>query len=200
MLSLNSFNGGRPVQQAPTFGRRGAQQPSAPVEVTHANTRNANAYIDEARPSRAPAKQSFIVWLLTSFEGRIRRSHYWLAYIGLSIFVVVGENIVRAAFPHYPTTLQMIRDPAIVFDDSIANLVPAMLILLVAVPALYMRAAVTTKRWHDRGRTGWFTIFSYVPLLTLWPFIELGFFDGKPGENRFGQSPKSPGVDLDVFS
>jgi uncharacterized membrane protein YhaH (DUF805 family) len=138
--------------------------------------------------------------LLTSFEGRIRRLHYWTAYVSLSIFVFAGDAAIRAAFPRYPTTLEMIRNPTIMFDDSTANLVPALLMMLVTIPALYMRAAVITKRWHDRDRTGWFTIFNYVPLVNLWPFIELGFFDGKPGENRFGQSPKSPAVDLEVFS
>jgi uncharacterized membrane protein YhaH (DUF805 family) len=91
------------------------------------------------------------VWLLTSFEGRIRRLHYWLAYIGISVFVIVAEGAVRAIFPHYPTTLQMIANPAIMFDDSTANLVPAMLMLLVSVPAVYMRVAVIAKRWHDRA-------------------------------------------------
>jgi uncharacterized membrane protein YhaH (DUF805 family) len=187
-------------QQASTFGRRGVQQPSAPVKVTQSSTGYSSAHVYEAKASRTPARQSYIVWLLTSFDGRIRRLHYWAAYIGISIFAVAGEAAIRAAFPNYPTTLQMIRDPAIMFDDSIAHLVPAMLMLLVTIPAVYMRAAVITKRWHDRGRTGWFTIFNYVPLVNLWPFIELGFFDGQPGENRFGQSPKSPAMDLEVFS
>ena len=187
-------------QQAPTFGRRGVQQPSGPVKVTHSSTAYSSAHIDQAQASRTPASQSFIVWLLTSFEGRTRRRHYWLAYIGISIVVLAAEAAIRAAFPHYPTSLQLILNPAIMFDDSTANLAPAMLMLLVTVPAIYVRAAVITKRWHDRGKTGWLTILTYVPLVSIWPFIELGFFDGQPGENRFGQSPKDPAVDLEVFS
>jgi uncharacterized membrane protein YhaH (DUF805 family) len=36
--------------------------------------------------------------------------------------------------------------------------------------------------------------------LNLWPFIELGFFDSQPGENRFGPSPKDTALDVEVFT
>jgi uncharacterized membrane protein YhaH (DUF805 family) len=188
------------MQQASTFGRRGAPSPSAPVGVARAGPAQTRPPMERPSAAPRPARQNFVVWLLTSFEGRIRRRDYWLAYIGISVIVLVAQGVIRAAFPHYPTTLQMIRDPALMFDDSTAHVVPAMLMLLVSIPAIFVRAAVLTKRWHDRGRTGWFTLFTYVPLVNLWPFIELGFFDGAPGENRFGPSPKNPGVDPDIFS
>jgi uncharacterized membrane protein YhaH (DUF805 family) len=186
-------------QQASTFGRRGVRPPAAPIAVARPSAAPSRPPVDRAYAAPRPASQNFIVWLLTSFEGRIRRRDYWLAYIGISLVVLVAQGAVRAAFPHYPTTLQVIRDPALMFDDSTAHMIPAVLMLLISVPAIFMQAAVLTKRWHDRGKTGWLTILSFVPLVTLWPFIELGFFDGQPGENRFGQSPKSPAIDPEVF-
>ena len=188
------------MQQAPTFGRRGAPPPAAPVAVARSSPAQPRPPVDRARATPTPSRQNFVVWLLTSFEVRIRRRDYWLAYIGISVVVLVAQGVVRAAFPHYPTTLQMIRDPAIMFDDSTAFRVPAMLMGLISIPAIYLRSAVLAKRWHDRGKTGWLAILTYVPLVSLWPFIELGFFDGQPGENRFGQSPKSPAIDPEVFS
>ncbi len=188
------------MQQASTFGRRGVQPPSPPVRVAPLSAGYLSAPLNEAGAARTPAPQPYIVWLLTSFEGRARRRDYWLACIGVETVFLAAEAAIRAAFPHYPTSLQMIANPAIMIDNPIANLVPALLMLLVSVPTLYMRAAVITKRWHDRGKTGWLTLVSYVPLVNLWPVIELGFFDGQPGENRFGQSPKSPSMDLEVFS
>jgi uncharacterized membrane protein YhaH (DUF805 family) len=192
-------------QQAPTFGRRGAAPPSAAVAVARPNPAQPRPAqprppVDRARAAPAPARQNFLVWLLTSFEGRVRRRDYWLAYIGITLAVMVAQGAVRAAFPHYPTALQMLRDPAIMFDDSTAYRVPALLMALISIPAIYLRSAVLAKRWHDRGKTGWLAILTYVPLVSLWPFIELGFFDGQPGENRFGPSPKNPGIDPDVFS
>jgi uncharacterized membrane protein YhaH (DUF805 family) len=188
------------MQQASTFGRRGVQAPSPPVRTAPPSAAYRSAPPNPVRVERAPAPPPYIVWLLTSFEGRARRRDYWLACIGISVVTVVAEGVIRAVFPHYPTTLMIIQNPAVMFDDSSANLIPALLMLLVTVPAIYTRAAVIAKRWHDRGRSAWFTLFSYVPLVNLWPLIELGFIDGQPGENRFGQSPKSPGVDLEVFS
>src|SRR5580698_4101920 len=139
-------------QQVSTFGRRGVQQPSAAPRVTSPNPVHPSAQSNA--PRAAPASPNFLVWLLTSFEGRTRRMHYWLAIIGISVFAVIGEAVVRAIFPHYPTTLQMLANPSLMFDHSIANLAPATLMLLVSIPAIYMRVAVITKRWHDRGKTG----------------------------------------------
>jgi uncharacterized membrane protein YhaH (DUF805 family) len=186
------------MQQASTFGRRGVQSPSPPVRAPSAGYPSAPP--NPARAARAPAPPPYIVWLLTSFEGRARRRDYWLACIGVETVFLVAEGVVRALFPHYPTSLQIILNPAIITDNPTANLVPGLLMLLISVPTLYVRAAIITKRWHDRGKTGWLTLVGYVPLLNLWPAIELGFFDSQPGENRFGQSPKDPSVDLDVFS
>jgi uncharacterized membrane protein YhaH (DUF805 family) len=193
------------MQQAPTFGRRGVPPPAAPVAVarsspTQPGPAQSRPAVDRAGAAPTPARQNFVVWLLTSYEGRVRRRDYWLAYIGISAVVLVAQGFVRAAFPHYPTALQMIRDPAIMFDDSTAYRVPTMLMGLISIVAIYLRSAVLAKRWHDRGKTGWLAILTYVPLVSLWPFIELGFFDGQPGENRFGPSPKDPAIDPEVFS
>jgi uncharacterized membrane protein YhaH (DUF805 family) len=141
-----------------------------------------------------------LVRLLTSFQGRTRRSHYWLACIGLSVFAIAAEIAVRLAFPQYPTSLQMLQHPALMLDDSPAYRIPRMLLLLITGPVTYMQAAVIAKRWHDRGKSGWFTLLSYVPLVCLWPFVELGFFDGTRGTNRFGPSPKGVEAEADVFS
>jgi uncharacterized membrane protein YhaH (DUF805 family) len=45
------------------------------------------------------------------------------------------------------------------------------------------------KRSHDRDRSGWFILLFLVPLLNLWPLIELLFLRGTIGSNRFGPDP-----------
>jgi uncharacterized membrane protein YhaH (DUF805 family) len=38
-------------------------------------------------------------------------------------------------------------------------------------------------------------LLNLVPILNIWPAIELGFFKGTTGENRFGDDPLLAGPD-----
>ena len=75
--------------------------------------------------------------------------------------------------------VDMMADSA---DESIAGI--GFLIMIIMIwPSL----AVQTKRWHDRGKSGWWNFISFVPFIgPLWAFIELGFLPGTPGANIYG--------------
>lgn len=48
------------------------------------------------------------------------------------------------------------------------------------------------KRAHDRNKSGWWTLLYILPYIGwLWAFIELGFFEGTKGPNRFGPDPRN---------
>jgi uncharacterized membrane protein YhaH (DUF805 family) len=72
------------------------------------------------------------------------------------------------------------------------KLVPGIYKLL-ALPfvlvAIYCGVVLGIKRCHDRGKTGWFILVNLVPLLFLWPMIELTFFKGDDGPNQYGDDP-----------
>lgn len=46
----------------------------------------------------------------------------------------------------------------------------------------WMNCAVWAKRWHDRGKSGWWTLIALIPfgIGWIWAMIELGFLEGKP--------------------
>ena len=55
--------------------------------------------------------------------------------------------------------------------------------LLSLIPAII----VHIKRFHDRDKSGWWVLIGLVPIIgAIWLLIELGFFKGTPGPNRFG--------------
>lgn len=54
---------------------------------------------------------------------------------------------------------------------------------------LWAQAALCVKRSHDRGRSGWFVLVFLVPLVQLWPLIELSFLRGTKGDNEYGPDP-----------
>jgi uncharacterized membrane protein YhaH (DUF805 family) len=117
--------------------------------------------------------------MFLSFNGRLRRMHFW---VGLIILWVI-EVIIMA----------VLIGPAMAAAASGGGgpgplaLVGYLLVLVLVWPAL----ALQVKRWHDRDKSGWWVLISFVPLIgALWILIECGFLDGTPGPNRFGPSPK----------
>lgn len=61
--------------------------------------------------------------------------------------------------------------------------------LLAGLLELWAQAALSVKRAHDRDRSGWFVLVLLVPLVQIWPFIELWFLRGTKGDNQFGSDP-----------
>jgi uncharacterized membrane protein YhaH (DUF805 family) len=48
------------------------------------------------------------------------------------------------------------------------------------------------KRFHDLGKTGWWVLIGFVPIIGgLWYLIEAGFLPGAKGPNQYGPDPLS---------
>ncbi|MDC0911613.1 DUF805 domain-containing protein [Aquiluna sp.] len=111
------------------------------------------------------------------FRGRSRRSEYWF----IQLFLVV-TNIAVA-----------IIDLALMgwdVDRFIANggggIVGLVWILVTIVPAL----AVLVRRLHDTGKSGWWALVGFLPLVGAAVLLVFTVTDSSPGENKFGLSPK----------
>ncbi|MFT3997824.1 MAG: DUF805 domain-containing protein [Asticcacaulis sp.] len=62
--------------------------------------------------------------------------------------------------------------------------------LALAIPLLWIGLCLMVKRWHDRGRSGWWLLIGLVPVIgQVWTLIECGFLAGQRTGNRFGPSP-----------
>lgn len=59
--------------------------------------------------------------------------------------------------------------------------------LAVLVPSI----AVCTRRLHDTGRSGWLQLLALIPLVGPIVLIVFAAQDSQPGDNQFGQNPKS---------
>jgi uncharacterized membrane protein YhaH (DUF805 family) len=147
--------------------------------------------------------------VLFSFNGRIDRKRYWIA-LGLQatfalIYGGVLSGIVEAG------TLE--RGAS---ELNYRVWQTAALTILIAVPVGVSATAIGVKRLHDRNRTGWWLLGSYLPAvagiaianwpavqdniriwlgtlvvlpLLAWIFIDLGCRRGTIGPNRFGDDP-----------
>ena len=55
------------------------------------------------------------------------------------------------------------------------------------VPAL----AVLIRRLHDTGKTGWWALVGFIPLVGAIVLLVFTVTDSSPGENKYGTSPKA---------
>lgn len=112
-------------------------------------------------------------WYLTvlqkyaEFEGRAQRAEYWMFFLfNILIGVVIG--IVGVMAP------------------TLANAVLGLYILGTLIPGI----AVTVRRLHDTGRSGWWILIGLVPFIGgLWMLV-LTVLDSQPGDNEYGPNPK----------
>lgn len=111
-------------------------------------------------------------YLFTSFDGRINRAKLW-AGVGVLIAISIVASILDALIG-----LQ-------IGDSGIG-----ILGLIVAIGSIYFALALYAKRWHDRDKSGWWTLIGLVPIIGgIWMLIELGILEGTRGPNRYGPDP-----------
>ena len=104
--------------------------------------------------------------LLFGRQGRIGRRRWWLWGVAMPI----GMGL-------YFTVLLRVAGVAPRSTDILVN-------LLLFWPTL----AVSVKRWHDRGKSGWWVLIALVPVIGwVWVLIENGLLRGDAGPNRFGE-------------
>ena len=112
-----------------------------------------------------------------TFRGRSRRSEYWW----IQLFLVI-TNLAVAAID----LVLMNGD----IDRFVANggggIVGLVWILVTIVPAL----AVLVRRLHDPGKSGWWALIGFVPLIGGIVLLVFTLLDSEAGDNKFGVSPK----------
>ncbi|HEX3406434.1 MAG TPA: DUF805 domain-containing protein [Caulobacteraceae bacterium] len=119
--------------------------------------------------------------LLFSFNGRIRRLHYWLAAIGAG----VAYGVVAAICLMLGMMLTHGQGP---------GLIGGLLYVVVLFFAAWTGLALQIKRWHDRDKSWVWIFISLIPFIgAIWALVEVGFLDGTQGPNKYGASPKGIG-------
>jgi uncharacterized membrane protein YhaH (DUF805 family) len=127
----------------------------------------------------------------TSFDGRIPRKTFWLAFL---VMLVISWILQLIAFAVFGGSM-MAMDPNMTpeqqgmaaMESMSAMMLPLGIVILLT---LWPTLAVYTKRWHDRNKSGWWSLILFVPLIGgIWMLVELGFLRGTEGANTYGPDP-----------
>jgi uncharacterized membrane protein YhaH (DUF805 family) len=122
---------------------------------------------------------------LFSFSGRLNRAKFWLTLIitDIVLFVIIGVLAVMGG-----GSMDMAADGSM--PTLGGGIVGGIVAFVVMVAAVWIGLAVGVKRFHDRGKTGWWVLIALVPVIGgLWYLIECGFLRGTIGPNAYGPDP-----------
>lgn len=123
--------------------------------------------------------------LLFSPTGRINRATWWvisLANFILVIFLIIITVLLIAAFTNNPEAAGAEPEPG---QAGMAGLIN-----LAFLPAMWISVAAGVKRYHDRGKTGFWYLIAFIPLIgPIWQLVELGFLPGESSANDHGGAP-----------
>ena len=116
-----------------------------------------------------------------TFTGRARRSEYWfftLFYFIFLVMAVILDNLL-----------------GITIEDTGIGPLYFISILAMIIPGL----AVTVRRLHDVGKSGWFYFIVLIPIIgSIWLLVLMAT-DGMPGRNQYGPNPKGIGNEVVQF-
>lgn len=111
-------------------------------------------------------------YLLTSFDGRINRGKFWAA-VGVLIAVSIVASIIDG-----------------ILGLQLGHSGIGVLGAIVSLVSIYIALAVYAKRWHDRDKSGWWSLIILVPFIgAVWILVELGILEGTKGPNQYGPDP-----------
>lgn len=130
-------------------------------------------------------------YLLTSFEGRTNRKPFWLSILVFLIVTWVLEFILFSVFGAGAMHIDPNATPeatAAAAQQAMSGIMLPLGILVLIT--LWPTLAIYTKRWHDRDKSGWWSLILFVPIIgSIWMLVECGFLRGTEGTNRFGPDP-----------
>jgi uncharacterized membrane protein YhaH (DUF805 family) len=96
------------------------------------------------------------LWLFTSFHGHINRTQFWCGLLALLILSVLVRVVVG-----------VILSIPLLGTEGVEGLA-WLPVLMVSAATIYSSSAIFAKRFHDRGKSGWWTLMANVlPYSTL---------------------------------
>jgi len=106
------------------------------------------------------------------FDGRSRRAEFWWYFLA-NLIISIVLNIV---------------DAAIGWGSGVGGVLSGLYGLAVLLPGI----AVGIRRLHDTGKSGWWLLIAFVPIVGIIVLVVFWATDSTPGANQYGMSEKYP--------
>ena len=110
-----------------------------------------------------------------NFNGRARRKEYWMFTLFFLLFALLAGFVIGILSAVGETVAMIAIILAVVW--YLAHLVPSL--------------AVTVRRLHDTGKSGWFYLLAIIPYLGGLIIFIFTVIEGDKGDNKYGPDPKA---------
>jgi len=116
-----------------------------------------------------------------NFKGRASRKEYWMYTL---IFTVLFIALMTIMF----SVLSFSDETGIEAGPGVYLTVILVIVFLFAhfIPSI----ALTVRRLHDTGKSGWWYLIVFVPYLGNFVIFIFTLIDGDRGDNKYGSNPK----------
>jgi uncharacterized membrane protein YhaH (DUF805 family) len=103
------------------------------------------------------------------FEGRAARKEFWM-FVLCNLIVSIAVSIIGS-----------------IIDFK-------MLVNLYSLAVFLPNLAVAARRLHDTGRSAWWLLLCFVPIIGWIALIVFYVLDGQAGDNEYGPNPKGVNI------
>ncbi|WP_321326023.1 DUF805 domain-containing protein [Thiomicrorhabdus sp.] len=107
-----------------------------------------------------------------TFTGRATRQQYWMFYLFYIIFYIILSVLENAL----GLTLGEFGEGILTIIYSLALLIPSI--------------AILARRLHDTGRSGWWILLIFIPLIGAIVILIFTLLDSERQANEYGESIK----------
>jgi len=122
-----------------------------------------------------------------NFTGRARRREYWMFTLINSVILILLQIPVQGAVIAMAAQNEAATAPSAGLTG--VTLIFVILLVVYSLAVMVPSIAVTVRRLHDTGKSGWWYLLNLIPLgsLVILVFMVL---DSEPGSNKWGPNPK----------
>ena len=110
-----------------------------------------------------------------NFNGRARRKEYWMFTLFFLLLALLAGFVIGILSAVGETVAMIAIILAVVW--YLAHLVPSL--------------AVTVRRLHDTGKSGWFYLLAFIPYIGGLIIFIFTVIEGDKGDNKYGPDPKA---------
>ncbi|WP_078543535.1 DUF805 domain-containing protein [Litchfieldia alkalitelluris] len=101
-----------------------------------------------------------------NFDGRARRMEYWMFYL-MNFLISLGLVMIEGIM-------------------GLPGIFTGLYSLFILLPSI----AVTVRRLHDTGKSGWWFFISFIPIIGAIILLIFMIIEGEHGYNNYGHDPK----------
>lgn len=176
--AFGGIAGGQPQTHQPPQGQAdpylasAPQQPPQyqPVQYQEAQHRTGTPGGTAGAPETPMEK---IKDMFFTYRGRLNRKPFILRGFAVSIFMSILSSVMGVMSDSSSTALH----------------IAALLMLPVILIGCVASCMLIIRRWHDLGKSGWFTLILIIPIVSFFVMLYLWFARGTVGPNAYGEDP-----------